>query len=473
MDRGRRGRPQPCAAVGNAFPPCIPFLDGVYCKVMRTYFAIPAIILFSLVAAIGAETPGRTYSSIKVFQAWTEVENLDHLTPNERLAKHSLVFHDTYPINEASWDGTQSRYGGLITRLDPYTIEKAMKNNAELRKLNPDIKLLVSLNYREGTYVAKKNETENWWENGFFPPDSPYWLKDKRGNPVIGWGEDTNLDGKIDTNDTILTYLVDFRNPEVQDLVAQKALALKESGLFDGVFFDWMNEDATTDDASKPGWYPILAKEEELAARIAILSKVRALCGDDFLIMGNTNYGKRPVLAPLLNAVFMECYKDSFDRPYTREELEAIQDAVIFNQQNLASPALVCLEGWRTGKKYNADKKTRITERNTPENLRMMRFFTAMSLVLTDGYVLFGDDNGIPFWDHAHNWYDFWDTPIGEPISPFQQKYEDTEGLYVREFDNAWVVYNCSGKAQTLGISGKQTTVADMDGEIILKTGGR
>lgn len=422
------------------------------------------------------------YSSIKVFQAWSEVENLDHLDYWEKLAKHDLVFHDTYPINNSSWDPEfdEPLYRGLLTSLNSYSVEIARDINIELAELNPDLLKLVSLMYREGSFVSFENETENWWENGHFPPDSPYWLLDSDGKKVIGWGEDTNLNGKIDDNDEIKNYLIDFTNPEVQDLIAEQAFSLKESGLFDGVFFDWMSEGPTTDDATKPGWDPILSKEEELEARIAIIRKVRERCGDDFLIMGNTNFAQNETLAHLLNAVFMECYKYGYDKDYPFEQLKQIEDAVIFNQNNLAQPALVCLEGWRICEDYNADRATRITERDNPENLRLMRLFTTMSLTLTDGYVLFGDDNAIPHWDHSHNWYEFWDAPIGEAVTRYQTNYNEIEGLYIREFENGWAVYNLSGYNQTIefnervySITGeiqrKSFTVNNMDGEIFLK----
>jgi hypothetical protein len=83
--------------------------------------------------------------------------------------------------------------------------------------------------------------------------------------------------------------------------------------------------------------------------------------------------------------------------------------------------------------------------------------------------------------DHRHNWYDFWDAPIGEPIGDRGRRYQDVAGLFIREYENAWVVYNRSGserrvefdvaveKASTGG-SGKSFTLSNKDGEIYLKT---
>lgn len=50
------------------------------------------------------------------------------------------------------------------------------------------------------------------------------WLNDQEGNPIIGWGEDTNGDGKIDQNDTILHFLIDLTNAEVADFSINRAI---------------------------------------------------------------------------------------------------------------------------------------------------------------------------------------------------------------------------------------------------------
>ena len=105
-----------------------------------------------------------------------------------------------------------------------------------------------------------------------------------------------------------------------------------------------------------------------------------------------------------------------------------------------------------------------------------MRFFTTMSLTLSDGYVLY--TTGHFFQEHF--WYSFWDANLGQPISPTVQHYQNIEALYIREFTNGWAVYNRSGKAQTISLpqsttgvsSGKSSTthlLPDLDGEIYLK----
>ena len=104
-----------------------------------------------------------------------------------------------------------------------------------------------------------------------------------------------------------------------------------------------------------------------------------------------------------------------------------------------------------------------------------MRMITTLSLTHSDGYVLFGDDNAIPAPDHLHNWYDFWDADLGQPIQEKATQYQGIEGLFVRAFEKGWVVYNRSGSEQTvtfetlaIGISGGKRQghheIPDFDG---------
>ncbi len=415
---------------------------------------------------------------VPVFQAWNDAEVTTGETEAEMLAKHAVVFGGMERLAGIHWDWNQSPYSGLRTRLDTSLMPAARIRIAEIRKLNPDIKLLVELRYREGRFVSAQNEATG--ERGYLPPDSELWLRTTEGKPVIGWGEDTNENGIIDADDKVLSYLVDFTNPEFQQLVVQQAKTIKESGLFDGIMMDWMNENATSDDASIDGWNPYLPDEVELNARINLLENIRKEVGDDFLIIGNTNQRMMSQLAPLLNAAFMENHKPNYRENYTDEELQQIQEAVIFNQTHLHEPKIVCVEGWRVHDVYNPDRNTRIKERNSEVNLQTMRLFTTMTLTLSNGCVLFADDNAIPLADHYHNWYKFWDLPIGKPLGKPGTLYNNIGNLYLREFENAWVVYNFSGTSQSVGFPeklkdgltqkvSKNFTVPNKDGMILLK----
>ena len=107
---------------------------------------------------------------------------------------------------------------------------------------------------------------------------------------------------------------------------------------------------------------------------------------------------------------------------------------------------------------------------------------TTLSLTHSDGYVLFGDDNAIPVPDHLHNWYDFWDADLGQPTQEKAVQYQDVAGLFIREYEKGWVVYNRSGAMRTVAFdepvigvnSGKRNSrheIPDFDGEMFLKSG--
>jgi hypothetical protein len=465
-----------------------PIGHGTKCATLGFALALTLSLVSASAATSISLSPSvaASFQKVRVFQAWSPVEGLAKLSHLEAIAKHGLVFNDTWSLLELTWVPSPGReYSGLMTTLDPSRLERARSIRAALKKLNPDMRLIVSLGYREGSFVPREREVDEWWRNGEYPPDSPLWLRDSAGNLVVAWGEDSNQNGRIDAGDSPLSYLLDFRKPELRETVALRAQALKESGLFDGVFLDWMSETSTSDDMSKPGWEPILSAGEELAARVALIKEIRARTGADFIIMGNTNDGERPVLAPLLNAVFMECAKSEYGKGYTDEELARVQSSIAFNQNYLAAPALVCLEGWRRCDAYLPDLATRLRERSSAENQKTMRLFTAMSLCLTDGYALFSDDNALPLSDHLHSWYRFWDAPIGKalgkPVTLKGEPYKAGSGFYLREYENAFVAYNMSGSPRELSFSGdavkdwqsgsvaRSFSLPDRDGAIYLK----
>ena len=328
-----------------------------------------------------------------------------------------------------------------------------------------------------------KADVENWWEVGYFPPDSPYWLKGSNGKPVIGWGEDTNADGKIDENDEVLGYLIDFTNPEMQKLMVNQAIALDKSDLFDGIMLDWWNEDYATSPIGVDDWSEtILTPAAELEARLAILRKIRTQVRDDFLILVNANMRQIPRSAPYVNGLFMECYKQEHHKGYNLDQIQQMEKTLLWAERHLREPRINCLEGWRVVTDYTGDLNTRVAERNSPENRQWMRMITTLSLTHSDGYVLFSDDNAIPVPDHLHNWYDFWEADLGQPIQEQAVQYRDVTGLFIRAYEKGWVVYNRSGSEQSVAFndhvvgvnSGKRQSlhrILDFDGEIFLKTG--
>ena len=281
--------------------------------------------------------------------------------------------------------------------------------------------------------------------NNLYPEDSPYWIRDENGN-LVPWIRGRNY------------YLIDFTNPEFQEQIVEQAIAVAQCGLFDGIFFDWWNEE----------WRVLKGYrtyEEEQRARDSILQRIRAAVRPDFLIIGNGNRRKFPRTAPYINGTFMETLRD-YEGGYTHDGLAEIESTLLWAEENLRAPQINCLEGW------GIETETP----DSPANRRWMRVFTAMSLTHSDGYVLF--NNGV---SHKHYWYDFWDADIGKPIGPKAHLYQNVEGLFIREFANGWAVYNRSGSTEEISLAENATGVAsgqvgithrlaDLDGEIYLTT---
>ena len=419
----------------------------------------------------------------KICQPWMGVQNRPDSTVLENIARHDLYWDGPWSF-DLTWETTEDEpYQGLSSTLvdidfDP-ALTKARKLKKELLRLNPNIKTLLSLEYREGTIKLNEDDLK-WWEYGFYPPDSPFWFWDTNGDPVPGWGEDTDKDGIIEPEEA-RSGLTDFSQPELIELIAQKALAAKETGIVDGIFLDWWNEHYGTA-ASYMDWGTFyMTQEEELESRLAILRRIRELVGDDFLILVNTNEWKAPLSAPYVNGTFMELYKPDYSKGYTVEHLMEAEETLYWASENFQEPRINCFEGWRVVYDYG-NEQAQIAERDSEENQQWMRVFTTIALTHSDGHVVFGDDNAEPTVDHSHNWYDFWDAELGEPISDKRQLLDGIEGLFIREFTNGYAVYNRSGTEQTVTLGSEHTavstghinaihTLGNLDGEIYLWSG--
>lgn len=444
------------------------------CAIPIIQIALPG---HSAEAPSGAKS--RTYPSI--FQAWNPIENKPEKSELELMAMHDLVFTGTWSMRTA-WKITPEKpHKGLSTVLvnkhGGASLDEAKKRRAELRKLNPHLKLLCEVRYREGRYVAPGKKVK-LWQRSAYPPDSKFWLKDKDGKLCPGWGEDADGDGKVEL-DEIHHMLVDFRKAKLHELVAQKALALKKSGVFDGIMLDWWNEHGATT-GRWPNWNGThLTVEDERAARIAMLRKIREKVGDEFLILVNSNDRTVPKSAPFVNGLFMECYKPKYNEGYEPKRIKKMAATLLWAEKNLKEPRINCLEGWRVVTNYAGDRKVRVKERDSDVNRKWMRMITTLSLTHSDGYVLFGDDNAQPPPDHLHNWYDFWDADLGTPLAPGKKQ---DDGSFRREFSKGTAVYNPPGnpratvlfgesrKSVATGKVGKKHAVDPADGDIFLKT---
>ena len=385
-----------------------------------------------------------------VFQAW----------PEKGLRKDLTAFHDLYwhglPFG-LNWRTTSERQ--MLTG----DIEKAKAQRDELLSKNPNMLFLVTIQYRDAIVGSQ------------YPEDFPYWVRDENGNPVKAWYDRQNDQGDVKM------YLLDFTNPDVQDIIVQRAVAVSKCGLYDGIVFDWWHESIVSlsdwNDWSKQ--YSTV--EAELEARLSMVRRIREIVREDFLIIGNTNDRKIPVTGPYLNGGFMEVpvnLQGTLETPvnvlqsdYIHERLAEIESSLFWLDQNLRSPRVNCLEGWGI-----------IAEDPySQNNKRLMQIITTLSLTHSDGYFSYfrGWHLG-----REYVWYDFWEANLGRPIGSKAQLHQNIEGLFIREFTNGWAVYNRSGAAQTITLPESATPVSDrennaastthilpdLDGEIYLTT---
>ena len=377
-----------------------------------------------------------------VFQAWDDVVGLDHLTREQRNVLHDLYWS---PKFEIQWDTTPAKLTyGLATELAGHIAHSRQVRQRWLNQ-NPNMVFLYEIRLR------------NHLLEEAFPPDSDFWFREQDGQIVEIGGE----------------YHFNFFNPQVQDLLIKRVLAVARCGLYDGVFFDGFGGNGANFGARHV--HPA-TDEEIIQAWLNIFRSVRSQVDDDFLIIINANHTKPTRYAEFINGAFMEIAED-YPGGYSRPWLMTLEDTLSWNEANLREPQINCFQGDGIGAEPP----------DSPNNLRWMRLFTTLSLTHSDGYVLYTTgfrDFSEELPGKAHLWHDFWDADLGHPVGAKRQLYKNVDGLFIREFTNGWAVYNRSGQAQTISLPRLATAVGngdlrsssthllpDLDGEIYLRKG--
>ena len=305
---------------------------------------------------------------------------------------------------------------------------------------NPNMIFLLTVSWRA------------YFTDEILPPGSDFWLRDENGEII------RSLAGSPQLN---------FLKPEVQDLIANRIVAVERCGLFDGVMLDqFANHGAF-------GWHLYRATEEDIIQAILnIFRSVREQTRDDFLILINANRTKATRYTEYVNGAVMELGYDSIDGyvqdRYTHDGLKGIESTLSWNEENFRSPRLNSVEGWGIPTEPP----------DSQDNLRQMRMITTLSLTHSNGCVMHNTGKS----NHDHIWHSFWDADLGRPTGPKAQRYQHIDGLFIREFTNGWAVYNRSGEEQTItlprssiGVSSNKQDIThllpDLDGEIYLRVG--
>ena len=412
----------------------------------------------------------QTRSLPSITAPWAEwFVNKHHLSYAEMSASHDLFWSPEFGLRFQRTDEDVSLVGDWI---------EARRQQKTLLDLNPNMILLCEVNMQGAT------------------PDSPFlkelysgddfpWVRDASGEIILGTSAERYTD-----------LLIDFTHPIAQDIIVAQAIAVAESGLWDGILFGYWNEKGVL----LKGYRSYAAEQD---ARESILQRIRNVVEDDFLIIVGGS-GKLRFGTPYINGIIRHSDRQDFSNDQHTGLIE-LESSLLWAEKNLREPRINYLQAKGIGSELPL----------SPTNQQAMRCFTTLSLTHSDGYFLYtmGVDWGeehphddfywnYPYkhtnWDYwtqhtnshdtflhehggAHYWYNFWDTDLGHPIGKKGQLYLNREGLFIREFTNGWVIYNRSGKAQKIqlpesatgvasGITDTLHTLPDLDGEIYLKS---
>ncbi len=335
-------------------------------------------------------------------------------SPEETKARNNLV------ILDLSQTGLQvtSRTEGVATEFAGLT-DKGRKEHSDALQANPNQVRVAEIRYRDAP-------------EGYFPEDSPFWKKDD-GKRVVGYVADGQP-----------RYLLDYSNPELQDLLARQAQAAVKSGAVDGVMLDWWGE------GENPG-------------RVNLAHKIRDAIGENAVIVVNSNGTLPEKSAPYINGLYMEGEGPVYSEA---QAAKVLQWAPTHLDPNL--PPITAVEAW-------GDRK----------DLPKMREVVTQSLTESNGYFMYGDKDGIPGkQDHGHDLYKFETDAkaLGRPTGPLAQP--GPGGSVEREFENGTVVFNAPSNGTThlhfdeerisaaTGKRSKDQDVSAGDGDIFLRVSG-
>ena len=452
---------------------------------MKKTFSVSLMCLLCIVGSVVAQTlsvhekvEGRNFPSIcSMVQINYNLPR--HVSANENTAYHDIMWAYSYALKFSRVDGSIQLVGSpeIVAIHDPGgdPIKNSTRAHEEISSYNPNLVFLLPLPTRAvgtGSFLYKDLFNE-------IP-----WRRDTAGNFISG-------------NDGAPSNRIDFSHPHYIDMLVEMAVAVDNHEFYDGIIFDSFGLGSNI--------LPHLTLAEEEGARIEILRRIREAVSDDFLILASGYAWNTKILAPYINGIYMESYR-AIDDNYSYNGIKRMEESLTWAENNLQPPLINCLEAEGLGQEFP----------KSPRNRQWMRLFTTLSLTHSDGYVVYtmGIQRGEPHQhdaafkmphphtpnhltddvhghgqdplgvnhahSHHHYWYDFYDADLGRPIGEKAQRYEDREGLFIREFTNGWAVYNRSGKEQIVklpakskGVESRMTaiehTIPDLDGEIYLK----
>jgi hypothetical protein len=199
---------------------------------------------------------------------------------------------------------------------------------------------------------------------------------------------------------------------------------------------------------------------------ILIADEIRKQAGDDFLILGNTNWNKNPNLVNPINGVFLELWTDN-PGSYAPHEIAEMEELIKFHEKHLRYPRLITFEPMRmfdSSDPYN---------RTSEEDLRFARLFSAMAAVIPEhGYILYPDNGKYMFshYDgkHDHHYYDVYSIDLGKAVSKYTSI---APGVAYKRFEEGYIAFNRLEYDVTVNFDEFKSVIPSMDAVFLNKNG--
>lgn len=251
-------------------------------------------------------------------------------------------------------------------------------------------------------------------------------------------------------------YNLNIKDINLHDSLVKKAINIKNDGA-DGILFDWWHNYADGRSATD-GTKDLFTELEIQQARIDIARKIRVAVGDEFIIMGNTNWEINDPSSAYLSGVFLELLKGSNTHYPTYKtdgvnSIEFMEEVLEYWNKNLIGLRVIALEAWNIGDE---------DDRQSIENIRLAGLFTMMALVIPDnGYILYPDTSV-----HTHDYYEVFKTDLGKAI---HAREIISEGVGYKEFEQGFAIYNRTDQVSSFIIGDKNITIEALSGIVIGK----
>jgi len=290
---------------------------------------------------------------------------------------------------------------------------------------------------------------ESYWNYYYVGKTHSNWKDQAQQQTFI-----TNIDWNHDAEYGI-TKAMNIIDPKYPKAFADEVNAVSKDG-FHGLFLDYWHIHHPTP------WRGTRLEN----AMIVMTDEIRRKVGDDFLLLGNTNWSKNSNLVSPMNGVFLELYKEPYSRSdnFSFTEIAEMEELIKFHEKHLRYPKLIAFEPWRITDKSDP------TNRTSEDNLRFARLYSAMATVIPEhGYILYADNNpDFDDGDHDHHYYDVYSVDLGKPVSKYTPI---TEGVAYKKFEDGYIAFNRLDNDVTVNFGEFQSVIPSMDAVFLNEDG--